>query len=123
MKRILLAEDEAVLRMLIVDTLEDEDYIVDEAADGQEALDYLKSEKYDLVILDYMMPVYTGLELIEKIKAGESLGVSKIMMLSAKSQAFEQERILKAGADYFMEKPFSPLKLLEKIEEIVNETN
>ncbi|MFJ5623742.1 response regulator [Peribacillus loiseleuriae] len=122
MKRILLAEDEAVLRMLIVDTLEDEDYIVDEAADGQEALDYLKSEKYDLVILDYMMPVYTGLELIEKIKAGESLGLSKIMMLSAKSQAYEQERILKAGADYFMEKPFSPLKLLEKIEEIVNET-
>ena len=122
MKRILLAEDEAVLRMLIVDTLEDEDYIVDEAADGQEALDYLKSEKYDLVILDYMMPVYTGLELIEKMKAGESLGLSKIMMLSAKSQAFEQERILKAGADYFMEKPFSPLKLLEKIEEIVNET-
>ncbi|MGE8077702.1 response regulator [Peribacillus loiseleuriae] len=122
MKRILLAEDEAVLRMLIVDTLEDEDYIVDEAADGQEALDYLKSEKYDLVILDYMMPVYTGLELIEKIKAGESMGLSKIMMLSAKSQAFEQERILAAGADHFMEKPFSPLKLLEKIEEIVNET-
>ncbi|KMY50416.1 response regulator [Peribacillus loiseleuriae] len=121
MKRILLAEDEAVLRMLIVDTLEDEDYIVDEAADGQEALDYLKSEEYDLVILDYMMPVYTGLELIEKIKAGESLGLSKILMLSAKSQAFEQERILLAGADYFMEKPFSPLKLLEKIEEIINE--
>ncbi|MFJ7975476.1 response regulator [Peribacillus sp. JNUCC 23] len=121
MKRILLAEDEAVLRMLIVDTLEDEDFIVDEAADGQEALDYLKLEKYDLVILDYMMPVYTGLELIEKIKAGETLGHSKILMLSAKSQAYEQERILLAGADYFMEKPFSPLKLLEKIEEIVNE--
>ncbi|MBA9028963.1 MULTISPECIES: response regulator [Bacillaceae] len=121
MKRILLAEDEAVLRMLIVDTLEDEDFIVDEAADGQEALDYLKMEKYDLVILDYMMPVYTGLELIEKIKAGETLGHSKILMLSAKSQAYEQERILLAGADYFMEKPFSPLKLLEKIEEIVNE--
>lgn len=121
MKRILLAEDEAVLRMLIVDTLEDEDFIVDEAADGQEALDFLKLEKYDLVILDYMMPVYTGLELIEKIKAGETLGHSKILMLSAKSQAYEQERILLAGADYFMEKPFSPLKLLEKIEEIVNE--
>lgn len=121
MKRILLAEDEAVLRMLIVDTLEDEDIIVDEAADGQEALDYLKKVKYDLVILDYMMPVYTGLELIEKIKAGETLGHSKILMLSAKSQAYEQERILLAGADYFMEKPFSPLKLLEKIEEIVNE--
>jgi len=121
MKRILLAEDEEVLRMLVVDTLEDEDYIIDEAADGGEAMELFQNHSYDLVILDYMMPVYTGLEIIEKLRAFETNQRTKILMLSAKSQAFEQERILTAGADYFMAKPFSPLKLLEKIEEILHE--
>lgn len=121
MSRILLAEDEEVLRMLIIDTLEDEEYEVDEAADGKEALDYLQSNEYDLVILDYMMPVFTGLEIIEKLRGGDQTFQGKIMMLSAKSQTYEQEKIIQAGADYFMAKPFSPLKLVEKIEEILNE--
>lgn len=68
-----------------------------------------------------MMPVYTGLEIIRKLRTLEINQPAKIMMLSAKSQAFEQERILQAGADYFMAKSFSPIKLLEKIEEILNE--
>lgn len=121
MKRILLAEDEEVLRMLIMDTLEDEDYIIDEAADGSIAMNLLENNQYDLVILDYMMPVYTGLEVIEKLRAFETNHRSTILMLSAKSQAYEQEQVLKAGADYFMAKPFSPMKLLEKIEEIFDE--
>ncbi|WP_458355175.1 response regulator transcription factor [Peribacillus frigoritolerans] len=122
MKRILLAEDEEVLRMLVVDTLEDEDYVVDEAADGMEAVHLLESNTYELIILDYMMPGYTGLEIIEKIQSSEIKNQGKILMLSAKSQQFEQERILEAGADYFMAKPFSPLKLIEKIEVILHET-
>ncbi|TDL92546.1 response regulator [Vibrio vulnificus] len=122
MKRILLAEDEEVLRMLVVDTLEDEDYVVDEAADGMEAVHLLEGNTYDLIILDYMMPGYTGLEIIEKIQSSEIKNQGKILMLSAKSQQFEQERILEAGADYFMAKPFSPLKLIEKIEVILHET-
>lgn len=121
MSRILLAEDEEVLRMLIIDTLEDEEYDVDEAADGKEALDYLQNNEYDLVILDYMMPVFTGLEIIEILRGGNQTFQGKIMMLSAKSQTYEQEKIIHAGADYFMAKPFSPLKLVEKIEEILNE--
>ncbi|MGE7878641.1 response regulator transcription factor [Peribacillus muralis] len=121
MKRILLAEDEEVLRMLVVDTLEDEDYVVDEAADGMEAVHLLKDRTYDLIILDYMMPGYTGLEIIEKIQSSEIKTQGKILMLSAKSQQFEQDRILEAGADYFMAKPFSPLKLIEKIEVILHE--
>lgn len=123
MNRILLAEDEEALRMLVVDTLEDEGYIVDEAADGGEAVDLYQSHPYDLVILDYMMPVFTGLEVISTIRTAETNGHTKILMLSAKSQADEQERVLQAGADYFMAKPFSPLKLLELVEEILNENN
>ena len=121
MKRILLAEDEEVLRMLVVDTLEDEDYIVDEAADGGEAMELFQNQSYDLVILDYMMPIFTGLEVIEKIRKTETEGHTKILMLSAKNQSYEQEQILQTGADYFMAKPFSPMKLLELVEDILNE--
>ncbi|SFC78329.1 Response regulator receiver domain-containing protein [Bacillus sp. OV322] len=121
MKNILLVEDEDVLRMLIADTLEDGDYTIDEAANGQEALELLQDHSYNLLILDYMMPVYSGMEVIEKVRADESFKNLKILMLSAKTQRFEQEEILNAGADYFMEKPFSPLKLLKKVKEILDE--
>ncbi|WP_391118955.1 response regulator transcription factor [Psychrobacillus sp. L3] len=123
MKQILLAEDEEVLRMLIVDTLEDENYMVDEAVDGGEAMEFLQNNHYDLVILDYMMPVYTGLEIVEKVRSAETNEHTKILILSAKSQAYEQKQIMETGADYFMAKPFSPLKLLELVEDILNENS
>lgn len=121
MKKILLAEDEEALRMLIVDTLEDDDIQVDEAQDGEEALRFIQKKEYDLIILDNMMPIMTGLEVIEKVRADERENHVKILMLTAKSQASEQKSVLAAGADYFMEKPFSPLALLDKVEEILNE--
>lgn len=115
----MLAEDEEILRMLVIDTLEDEEYDVDEAADGQEALQLFESNSYDLLILDYMMPIMTGLEVIERVREKDKK--TKILMLSAKSQQFEQARVIEAGADFFMAKPFSPLQLIEKVEEILNE--
>jgi len=121
MKRILIAEDEEILRMLIMDTLEEEDYAVDEAPDGEEALELLQKNQYDLLILDYMMPIVTGIEVIKKIRQDMKDYQQKILMLSAKSQSFEQEKVLNAGADYFMAKPFSPLALLAKVKEIFNE--
>lgn len=119
MKRILLAEDEEILRMLIVDSLEDEDYIIDEAEDGQEALHYIKENKYDLIILDHMMPVLTGLDVIRLVRLDKK--DVKILMLSAKSQLSDQEKAFNTGADFFIAKPFSPSELLEKIKVILNE--
>jgi DNA-binding response OmpR family regulator len=119
MANILLAEDEEVLRMLVVDTLEDEGYTIDEACDGEEAYNLIMKNSYDLILLDYMMPVYTGYELIEMIRKNHNK--TKIMMLSAKSQKADQQKVLEAGADYFMSKPFSPMQLVERIEEILGE--
>jgi DNA-binding response OmpR family regulator len=121
LRRILLAEDEEILRMLIADTLEDEDYLIDEAEDGQEALSSIAKNEYDLIILDYMMPVLTGLEVIKQVRADLKKQDVKILMLSAKSQKSEQDNVLKAGANYFMAKPFSPSELLVKIGEILDE--
>lgn len=123
MAKILLAEDEEVLRMLVVDTLEDEGYEIDEACDGQEAVELIKKNEYDLILLDYMMPIYTGLEVIQQVRALPEKKHVKIMMLSAKSQQADQQRVLGAGADYFMAKPYSPLELAKRIEEILHGEN
>lgn len=123
MAKILLAEDEEVLRMLVVDTLEDEGYEIDEACDGQEAIELIKENEYDLILLDYMMPVYTGLEVIQQVRELPEKKHMKIMMLSAKSQQADQQRVLEAGADYFMAKPYSPLELVKRIEEILHGEN
>lgn len=121
MKQLLLAEDEEVLRMLIVDTLEDEGYHIDEASDGVEALALLKKKNYDLVLIDYMMPGLTGLEVIQKIREIPEKKQVKMMMLTAKSQQKDENQALNAGADFFLAKPFSPLKLVEIIGDILND--
>ena len=121
MARILIAEDEEVLRMLMVDTLDDEGHELDEAADGQEAIKQIMENDYDLILLDYMMPLYTGLEVIEKVRNSTEKSTVKIMMVSAKSQQSDKDLILTSGADYFIGKPYSPAELVLRIEEILNE--
>ncbi len=123
MAKILLAEDEEVLRMLVVDTLEDEGYEIDEACDGNEALQLIIENEYDLILLDYMMPIYTGFEIIQQVRAIPEKKQVKIMMLSAKSQQADQQRVLEAGADYFMSKPYSPIELVKRVKEILDEKN
>jgi two-component system, OmpR family, phosphate regulon response regulator PhoB len=121
MKKILLAEDEEILRMLIVDSLEDQDYEIDEACDGMEAFECLKNKYYDLVLLDYMMPGMTGLEVIEKVRKIPEKQDLKILMLTAKSQKSDQEKVIEAGANYFLAKPFSPAELVNIVGEILHD--
>lgn len=119
MATILLAEDEAVLRMLIGDTLEDEGHSLDVACDGEEALQKIERNHYDLIILDYMMPKVTGLDVLTQIKQMPDKKQIKVLILSAKSQHSEQEKMRAAGANEFMPKPFSPLELARKVEEML----
>lgn len=120
-KRILLAEDEEVLRMLIVDTLEDEGYEIDEACDGEEALEKITQREYDLVLLDYMMPGMTGLDVTEKVRLMHEKAGLRILMLTAKSQKSDQDLARQIGVNYFMAKPFSPLDLLDLVDRILSE--
>ncbi|ACB60212.1 MULTISPECIES: response regulator [Exiguobacterium] len=121
MARILLAEDEDVLRMLVLDTLEDEGYTIDEATDGDEAYQKIMSQHYDLVLLDYMMPGMTGIEVIEKVRRHPDKQNLKIMMLTAKSQQSDRERAEEIGANYFFSKPFSPLELIDVVGGILSD--
>lgn len=118
--RLLIAEDEEILRMLIVDTLEDDGYDIDEAEDGAEAYNFIQDNDYDLVLLDYMMPEMTGLEVIKKVRSEGNMDV-KIMMLTAKAQKKDEEIAREAGANYFISKPFSPVELASVVEDILGE--
>jgi CheY-like chemotaxis protein len=119
MATILLAEDEAVLRMLIGDTLEDEGHVLDVACDGEEALHKIEQNGYDLIILDYMMPKRTGLDVLTQIRQMPDKKEIKVLILSAKSQHSEQDKMRAAGADDFMPKPFSPSELARKVEDML----
>lgn len=116
MKKILVADDEDILRILIADTLED-DFTVDEAEDGKEALQKIRENDYDLILLDYMMPYMTGLEVLEEVRKDEN--DTRVLMLTAKAQDADREQAIQKGADYFMSKPFSPMELLELVEKIL----
>ncbi len=118
MKKILIADDEEILRILIVDTLED-DLEIAEAEDGKEALQKIRDNEYDLIVLDYMMPHLTGLEVLEQMR--EDQNTTKVLMLTAKAQDADREKAISKGADYFMSKPFSPMELLTLVENILGE--
>lgn len=119
MPKILVVDDEEILRMLIRDTLEDMGYEIDEAEDGYDALQKLEQKSYDVMLLDYMMPNLTGLEVIDRLSQ-EIKEQLTIIMLTAKSQESDKQRVFDKGVDYFMSKPFSPMKLAELVEETLN---
>lgn len=118
MKKILVVDDEAVLRMLIVDSLEDLGHPIDEADNGFDALDLINTVDYDVILLDYMMPGMTGIDLLEKVD--KSLENTSVVMLTAKTQDKDQQRADEAGVDVFMKKPFSPIELYHLVEELTH---
>ncbi|KGE17712.1 response regulator transcription factor [Paenibacillus wynnii] len=121
MQKVLVVEDEEVLRMLIVDTLEDlEGVEIHTAENGVEALAKLSTETYSLVLLDYMMPVLTGIEVLGRLDEATK-SATPILMLTAKAQEMDRNRAILAGARYFMPKPFSPMELLQIVEGILSD--
>ncbi len=90
------------------------------AKDGKEALRLLESEPFDVVILDYMMPELTGVEVCARLRASEGVNREKpVILLTAKAQQKDREQALEAGATEYMMKPFSPLQLLELVDRLV----
>lgn len=119
MKTILLADDEANLRMLVHTTLEDPGYRILEAVDGTSALEMAKQEKPDLVVLDWMMPGMTGIEVATALRRDPATTHIPIIMLTAKGQEKDKEQALALEAHAYLVKPFSPLELLEKVQEVL----
>lgn len=115
MIKILVVEDDSGIRDLIELTLNMESYITMTAEDGEEAFNKIQNEKFDLILLDIMIPKIDGFKLIRMIH-DKSVPV---IFLSAKSQVQDKILGLKLGAEDYITKPFEPLELLARIEVVL----
>ena len=111
--KILLAEDEQQLSRVLETAMTHEGYQVDTAFDGQEAVDLAKENAYDLMILDIMMPVKTGIEALKEIR--RTGNTTHVIMLTAMSEVDDKVTGLDAGADDYLTKPFSLKELLARL--------
>lgn len=117
--RILVAEDEPHIRRLLATILQGASFEVDCVVDGKDALDRLEGDgNYDLVILDIMMPGATGLEVLSHLRRLKHRRDVPVVILTAKGQDADRNEVFSLGADDFVTKPFSPKKLLARIDEI-----
>lgn len=121
MKTILLADDEAHLRTLVRTTLDQPGYRILESEDGATALALARSERPDVVVLDWMMPNMTGVEVMTALRRDAATANLPIILLTAKGQRADVTHALASGATAYLAKPFSPLELLAKVDELCRE--
>ena len=120
--KVLIVDDEAHIRLLIEQTLEDlEDKGVEllVASDGEEALEIIQAERPSLVFLDVMMPKMSGFEVCQTVKREWGLQGVTIVMLTAKGQESDRQKGEAVGADTYMTKPFDPDELLKLTEQVL----
>lgn len=115
-KRILIVEDHADIRRLIRMTLEFEGHQIHETVNAEEGLEAVKRLRPELLLLDVMMPgSMDGLALCRLVKSDPALGGPWVVLLTARGQRQDIEAGMMAGADAYLLKPFSPLKLIETV--------
>lgn len=119
---ILIADDDADLRDILRSVLEPEGFAVDEASDGERALEAVRSRPPDLVILDYMMPGLTGPQVCERLKQDMLLRHLPIIMLTGKSEVQDKVEGINAGADDYLVKPFEPKELVARVRMVLRRT-
>lgn len=114
--RILLAEDERSLSRALIKIFEKNNYSADPVFNGEDALSYLESDNYDVVILDIMMPKMDGINVLKTLRSnGNSIPV---LILTAKSEIDDKVLGLDSGANYYLTKPFDTKELLATIRAI-----
>ncbi len=118
-KKILVVDDEPFVLRSLTYVLAKNGYEAFTARDGEEALKLLQKVKPDIMFLDVMMPKCSGYEVLRRIRENPEFDSIYIIMLSAKSQERDREKSLALGANEFMTKPFSPSRILQRIQEIL----
>jgi two-component system, OmpR family, alkaline phosphatase synthesis response regulator PhoP len=115
--KVLVVEDDAVIRMTLGDRLEAEGYAVEFAVDGETGAHKASHGKFDLVVLDVMLPGKSGFEVCRDIRMAGV--VVPILMLTARGQTIDKVLALKIGADDYMTKPFDAMELLARVEALL----
>jgi DNA-binding response OmpR family regulator len=117
--RILVIDDEEIIRVSCKRALVPEGYEVDTAASGREGLELFEKEKYDLVLVDLKMPGLNGIEVLLNIKSQRS--DQNVMIMTGYDTIEHIVESISSGAAHYLEKPFTPDTLLERINEVIGE--
>src|SRR4030067_2802119 len=121
-KHIFVVDDEADLVKLVTYNLKKEGFLVDSAQDGEKALAKVKKGKYDLIILDLMLPGLQGMELCRIIRNDPKTSSLPIILLTAKGEEVDRVLGLELGADDYITKPFSPRELVARVKAVLRRT-
>ena len=118
-KKIVLAEDEPQIARLVEFKLKKEGYQVTWKENGEEALEAIKADRPDLILLDVMMPVMDGYEVLRRVKKDENLKSIPVIMLTARAQERDVVKGIDLGAEDHITKPFHPAELLARVKRIL----
>jgi len=118
-KKVLIADDEPNIVISLEFLMKREGWQVFVARDGHEALEAIRRERPDLVLLDVMMPGRWGFEVCQALRADEILKDTIVLMLTAKGRETDVAKGLALGADAYMTKPFSTKELVQKVRELL----
>ena len=121
--KILVVDDEIYIVHILDFSLGMEGYDVITALDGEQAIEKSRNEKPDLIVLDIMMPKLDGYETCKMLKADDATRDIPVILLSAKGRNVDQKVGFEVGADDYITKPFSPRKLVERINAILGQTS
>jgi len=113
--RVLVVDDEAVIRQLIVINLELEGFEVHQAVDGLDALDKARELDPDVITLDVMMPGLDGWATAHRLRSDPATSRARIVLISARTRPADVERGHEAGADAYVTKPFDPEDVIEAV--------
>ena len=119
-KKILVADDNGLMRHLIVHALKSENYLIITAENGTEALKKTFEEKPDLIISDYIMPGMDGMALLRKLKGELSTRLIPVIMITAKEEVESEVAVLDAGADDYLTKPIDAKRLVARVNRILS---
>ena len=122
MTTVLIVDDEPAIVQLVRVTLESSRVRVLEASDGAAAIDRAIRLRPDLILLDVDLPDVSGLDVCRRLKREEAMAQTKIVMLTAAAQQDDVARGFAAGADQYLTKPFSPVRLLALVEQLMPAT-
>jgi CheY-like chemotaxis protein len=119
-KKILVVDDDDLVLMAIQELLAPMGFSVTTCPSGAEALEKVNQDRFDLIILDVIMPEMDGYEVCQKIRRMESYAETPIMMLTAKSGEEDKQRGMEVGANLYLSKPISPKRLTALVEEALS---
>ncbi|CAG9356761.1 response regulator transcription factor [Clostridium perfringens] len=122
-KKVLIVDDEEHIRELIKFNLKKEGYDIEVAVNGTEALNIIREIKFDLILLDLMLPEIDGLEVCKEIRRNEETSDIPVMMITAKGEEFDKVLGLELGADDYITKPFSIRELMARVKALLRRSN